>query len=65
MCPAFISAPKTQDILIDDPSFDIVPLGRIGTVQEVADAVLFLCSPKATFIKGAVLPVDGGAYVTN
>lgn len=37
-----------------------VPMGRIGEPEEVAYAVLFLCSDEASFITGAVLPVDGG-----
>lgn len=37
-----------------------VPLGRWGTVTEIADACLFLSSPRAAYITGAVLPVDGG-----
>jgi NAD(P)-dependent dehydrogenase (short-subunit alcohol dehydrogenase family) len=37
-----------------------VPLGRLGTVEDVAEAVLFLCSPAAAFITGAVLVCDGG-----
>jgi NAD(P)-dependent dehydrogenase (short-subunit alcohol dehydrogenase family) len=36
------------------------PLGRIGTADEVADAILFLASGEAAFITGAVLTVDGG-----
>ena len=36
------------------------PLGRLGTVRDVADAVVFLCSDEAGFITGAGLPVDGG-----
>ena len=40
------------------------PMGRIATVEEVADAVVFLCSPKAGFITGTALSVDGG-YVAH
>jgi NAD(P)-dependent dehydrogenase (short-subunit alcohol dehydrogenase family) len=36
------------------------PLGRLGTVAEMADAVVFLCSDAARFVTGAGLPVDGG-----
>lgn len=38
----------------------MVPLGRIARPEEVADAVLFLLSPKASFINGQMVPVEGG-----
>jgi NAD(P)-dependent dehydrogenase (short-subunit alcohol dehydrogenase family) len=51
--------------LVDDPSRSAAivsrtPLRRWGRPEDVAGAALFLCSPAAAFITGAVLPVDGG-----
>lgn len=40
---------------------ETVPLQRLGTLDDVANAALFLSSPQADYITGAVLPVDGGA----
>jgi 3-oxoacyl-[acyl-carrier protein] reductase len=37
-----------------------IPLRRAGAAEEVAEAVSFLCSPKASYITGAVIPVSGG-----
>jgi 3-oxoacyl-[acyl-carrier protein] reductase len=40
-----------------------IPLGRIGTPQDIAEAVGFLCSPAASYITGQVLRVNGGLYM--
>lgn len=38
-----------------------IPMGRLGTAQEFADVVAFLCSGRASFVTGSVIRVDGGA----
>lgn len=40
------------------------PLGRPGTVDELANAIIFLASDQASFITGSSLPVDGGRHAT-
>ena len=54
----------TADIPEDDPAVQTAVMKRKGTPQEVADAVLFLSSPKASFIQGAALSVDGGYTIS-
>ena len=39
---------------------DVIPLERYGTVEEIANAIGFLCSPAASYVNGQVLAVDGG-----
>ncbi len=42
------------------PLFAQVPVGRVGSLDEIADAVAFLASPRAGYITGANLRIDGG-----
>jgi NAD(P)-dependent dehydrogenase (short-subunit alcohol dehydrogenase family) len=53
--------PKEEDISkVRQNSSDLVPLGRIGDPQEIAEGALWLCSPSATFTSGCFLTIDGG-----
>lgn len=41
-----------------------VPMGRIAAAEEVADAVVWLCSPRSSYVTGCSLIVDGGTTLT-
>jgi NAD(P)-dependent dehydrogenase (short-subunit alcohol dehydrogenase family) len=64
VAPTFVRTPLTEPMLADEAfRADVlrrIPLGRIGEVDEVAAAVVFLASPAASMITGEVLLVDGG-----
>lgn len=64
IAPTFIKTPLTEPFF-RDPSFsqwvhDRIPLGRLGSIDEVANAVVFLASPAAGLVTGSALLVDGG-----
>jgi 2-deoxy-D-gluconate 3-dehydrogenase len=64
VAPTFVETPLTAPMLADDAFREDVlrriPLGRVGTVEEIADAVVFLASDSASLITGEILAVDGG-----
>ncbi|SPJ72557.1 related to dehydrogenase [Fusarium torulosum] len=64
VCPGVIETPMTADVPDDDPAVQTAVMKRKGTPQEVADAVLFLSSSKASFIQGSALSVDGGYTIS-
>ncbi len=64
VAPGFIETDMTQ-VLSDEVKAEYakkIPLGRLGTAVEVAEAVAFLASDKANYITGQVLAVNGGMY---
>ncbi|MFN8120878.1 MAG: 3-oxoacyl-[acyl-carrier-protein] reductase [Thermoleophilia bacterium] len=62
VAPGYIVTDMTSGLTDDqrDKVLASTPLGRLGTPEDVASAVAFLCGPGAGFITGAVLTVDGG-----
>jgi NAD(P)-dependent dehydrogenase (short-subunit alcohol dehydrogenase family) len=64
VAPTFVETPMTKPLLEDETlredTLSRIPLGRLGRVEDVTGAVLFLASPAAGLITGASLLVDGG-----
>src|SRR5438309_9908339 len=65
VCPGTINTPMVAEMLAKEPDAmkDIMrdqPIGRLGQPEEIAAAVLWLCSPGASFVIGHALVVDGG-----
>jgi 3-oxoacyl-[acyl-carrier protein] reductase len=58
VAPGLIDTPRIRQLGHQDPS--AVPFGRIGRPEEVGDVVCFLASDRASYITGALIPVDGG-----
>jgi glucose 1-dehydrogenase len=64
VAPGAISTPMNKALLEDKPKLNAllanIPLGRLGTPDDVAGLVAFLCSEDASYISGSTFVVDGG-----
>lgn len=65
ICPGFTSTPMVDTMIEAVPRMKegvetTSPMRRLGRVEEIADAVLYLASDMASFVNGAALPIDGG-----
>lgn len=62
--PAFVSTPMVEKVLGDPAWRHLIesrtPMGRAGTPTEIAELILFLASPRASYITGADIVIDGG-----
>jgi 3-oxoacyl-[acyl-carrier protein] reductase len=65
VAPGFIETDMTRALAQDQAKklLENVPLGRLGRVDDIAHAVLFLCGPNAGYITGCTLHVNGGMYM--
>lgn len=69
VCPGFTDTPMVSDMNAANPkmveaTIKAIPMRRLGTPEEVAQAVLWLCSDASSFVNGHALAVDGGTVVT-
>jgi len=69
VCPGYIRTPLIEEALTSNPEMEaqIVarhPVGRMGRPEEIAEAVMWLCSDAASFVTGHTMTVDGG-YVAQ
>jgi len=68
VAPGYMDTTLTRQYLAEHPDkrkalVELIPAGRFGTLEEVVDPVLFLCSPHASFITGQVVYIDGGRTI--
>ena len=69
VCPSCVETPRSERAIAASPDADtlrllrrkIIPLGSVARPDQVASVVVFLASPAAAFITGAVIPVSGGS----
>jgi NAD(P)-dependent dehydrogenase (short-subunit alcohol dehydrogenase family) len=65
ICPGWIKTPPVEEVFAQNPQIAKQallhqPIGRLGMPNEIAQAVLWLCSDKSSFVIGAEFAVDGG-----
>lgn len=63
IAPGRIDTERIREVWPDGPTaadLESIPLRRLGTTREIGDVVAFLCSPRASYVTGTVIAVDGG-----
>ncbi|KAL3484071.1 hypothetical protein BJX62DRAFT_244311 [Aspergillus germanicus] len=70
VCPSWVNTPMLQKVTAVSPELEelirnLVPISRIANAEEVADVVVFLCSPRSSYMVGCGVIVDGGTTLTG
>jgi 3-oxoacyl-[acyl-carrier protein] reductase len=63
IAPGLIDTERIREVYPEGPTeadLQSIPLRRLGTAREIGDVVAFLCSPRASYVTGTVVAVDGG-----
>ncbi|KAJ8126553.1 hypothetical protein O1611_g7085 [Lasiodiplodia mahajangana] len=65
VCPAWTATPMVEKANqkfpgLEEAMMQQVPMGRLALPQEIAETVLFLCSPRSSYVTGSSMIVDGG-----
>jgi NAD(P)-dependent dehydrogenase (short-subunit alcohol dehydrogenase family) len=65
LCPGLVNTPLIAEMINENPAMhgELVashPLGRIAEPEEIADAIVWLCSQRSSYVTGIALPIDGG-----
>lgn len=71
LCPGFIDTPFNRGFEVqmggreklEEYISDVIPMGRFGTAEEIADAIVFLASDQSSFMTGHALVIDGGECI--
>ncbi|CAH0046850.1 unnamed protein product [Clonostachys solani] len=65
LCPGWVETPLIEDkkVGLVNAVKNLAPLGRLALTEETADAVLYLCSPRSSYVNGCGLVMDGGTTV--
>jgi NAD(P)-dependent dehydrogenase (short-subunit alcohol dehydrogenase family) len=69
VCPTWVRTPMVEEECKKNPAVlemvqAIVPLKRMADPEEIADTIVYLCSPSASYISGTGLIIDGGVTLT-
>lgn len=68
VCPVFTQTPLAEELFaavegIDQKLLRTIPMRRFGEVEDIVNAIIWLCDPASSFITGLALPIDGGQSV--